>query len=142
MGLFPDVGISVLFFLLGMLALAWPASAQDVLQAAEMALERWDGDEAYRLAQTVLADRPTDPQALALLTKGAFYRGEYLEAAQWAARWEEIEPTNEQAKGWKGFAAQTAAAVQDLKMYTSPHFNLRLHEGRDGVLAEYALAAL
>ncbi|MBI3328730.1 MAG: tetratricopeptide repeat protein [Nitrospinae bacterium] len=136
------MGISVLFLLLGMLILTWPASAQDALQAAEVALERWDGDEAYRLAHTVLADRPKDAQALALLTKGAFYRGEYLEAAQWAARWEEVQPTNEQAKGWKGFAAQTAAAVQDLKTYSSPHFSLRLHEGRDGVLAEYALAAL
>ncbi len=127
---------------MGILTLAGPAFGQDVLKAAEAALERWDGDEAYRLAQTAVADRPEDPQVLALLTKGSFYRGEYLEAARWAARWGEIQPPNDQAKGWKVFAEQTVGAVQELKTFTSPHFILKLHEERDGVLVEYALPAL
>jgi tetratricopeptide (TPR) repeat protein len=52
------------------------------------------------------------------------------------------EPTNEYAKGWKAFSEQTAWAVQDFKTYTSPHFSLRLQEERDGILAQYVLAAL
>jgi tetratricopeptide (TPR) repeat protein len=110
--------------------------------AAEAALERWDGAEAYRLAQSVLAQRPDDPQVLALLAKGAFYRGTYDEAARWAARWSDAAREQEAARVWKAFAEQTAWAVQGFQSYTSPHFVLQLHEGRDGVLAEYALAAL
>jgi tetratricopeptide (TPR) repeat protein len=119
-----------------------PTWAQDVLTDAETALERWDGEAAYRLAQSVHRQRPQDPKVLALLTKASLYRGEYLEAARWAERWGEVEPTSDHAKGWKGFAEQTAWAVQDFKTYTSPHFILRLQEERDGILAEYALAAL
>jgi tetratricopeptide (TPR) repeat protein len=52
------------------------------------------------------------------------------------------EPANEYAKGWKAFSEQTAWAVQDLKTYTSPHFIVQLQEERDGILAEYVLAAL
>jgi tetratricopeptide (TPR) repeat protein len=116
--------------------------APDDLGAAEAAIERWDGDEAYRLAQTALSQTPHHPQALALLTKASLYRGEYLEAAQWAERWAAAEAANEHAKGWKAFAAQTAWAVHDFTVYTSPHFSLKLHAERDGVLAAYALAAL
>jgi tetratricopeptide (TPR) repeat protein len=128
--------------LMALLALASPALGQDMLRQAEVALERWDGEEAYRLARSVADERPRDPQVLALLTKAALYRGEYLEAARQAAQWREVEPENEYAKGWKAFAEQTAWAVQDFKTYTSPHFILRLQEERDGVLAEYALEAL
>ena len=42
----------------------------------------------------------------------------------------------------EGFSEQTAWAVQDFKAYSSPHFIVRLQDERDGVLAEYALAAL
>lgn len=118
------------------------ARAEDVLSAAEAALARWDGDEAYRLARTVLEQTPQHTQALALLTKASFYRGEYLEAAKWAERWAVAEPANDYAEGWKAFAEQTAWAVQDFTVYTSPHFILKLHEERDGILADYALAAL
>jgi tetratricopeptide (TPR) repeat protein len=119
-----------------------PAQAQDALSGAEAALERWDGAEAYRLALMALGQQPHHPQALALLTKASLYRGEYVEAAQWAERWATAEPTNEFAKGWKAFAEQSAWAVRDFTTHTSPHFILKLHEERDGVLAEYALAAL
>jgi tetratricopeptide (TPR) repeat protein len=128
--------------LVALLTVAGISSAQDVLTAAESALERWDGEEAYRLAQPIYSQRPQDPRVVSLLTKASLYRGEYLEAARLAERWAEIEPANESAKGWKTFAEQTAWAVQDLKTYSSPHFTLRLHEARDGVLAEYALDAL
>jgi tetratricopeptide (TPR) repeat protein len=121
---------------------AAPTWAQDPLSDAEAALERWDGEEAYRLAQPVQRQQPQDPRILALLTKASLYRGEYPEAARWAEQWMAAEPTNEYAKGWKAFAEQTAWAVQDFKTYTSPHFILRLQDERDGVLAEYALAAL
>ena len=134
--------LSLGLLLIALLALAAPTWAQDVLRQAEAALERWDGEEAYRLARPVADERPQDRQALALLAKAAFYRGEYLEAARWAAQWGEVEPGNEYAKGWQAFAEQTAWAVQDFKTYTSPHFVLRLQEERDGVLAEYALEAL
>jgi tetratricopeptide (TPR) repeat protein len=129
-------------FVIMLLSVVGPTWAQDVLTDAEAALERWDGDEAYRLAQSVSSQRPQDPRVVALLTKASLYRGEYREAAHWAERWAEVEPANEYAKGWKAFAEQTAWAVQDLKTYTSPHFRLRVHEERDGVLAEYALDAL
>jgi tetratricopeptide (TPR) repeat protein len=128
--------------LIVLLLVVAPTWAQDVLTDAEAALERWDGAEAYRLAQSVYDQHPQDPKLVALLTKASLYRGEYQEAARWAERWAEAEPTNDYAKGWKAFAEQTAWAVQDLKTYTSPHFMLRLHEERDGVLAEYALDAL
>jgi tetratricopeptide (TPR) repeat protein len=118
---------------------AW---AQDVLTEAEAALERWEGEEAYRLAQSVYSQRPQDAAVLALLTKASLYRGEYLEAVRWGERWIAVEPSNEYAKGWKAFAEQTTGAVQDLKTYTSPHFMVRLQEERDGILAEYVLAAL
>jgi len=116
--------------------------AGDGLTEAQAALERRDGGAAYRLAQCIHLQRPHDPQVLALLTKASLYRGEYVEAGQWAERWAEIEPSNDTAKGWKAFAEQTAWAVQDFKIYRSPHFVLRLQDERDGVLAEYALAAL
>jgi tetratricopeptide (TPR) repeat protein len=119
-----------------------PARAEEVLTAAEAALERWDGETAYRLAQSMHSQRPGDPQALALLTKASLYRGEYAEAEQWAAGWMEAEPSNDQAMGWKAFTAQTAWAVQGFKTYASPHFVLTLEDTRDGILAEYALAAL
>jgi tetratricopeptide (TPR) repeat protein len=119
-----------------------PARAEDALTEAEAALERWDGETAYRLAQSVHTQRPSDPQVLALLTKAALYRGEYTEAGQWAEDWIETEPSNADAKVWKAFAAQTAWAVHDFKTYASPHFLLRLQDERDGILAEYALAAL
>jgi tetratricopeptide (TPR) repeat protein len=127
---------------MALLIVAGPTWAQDVLTDAEAALERWDGEEAYRLAQSVHSQRPQDPKVLALLTKASHYRGEYLEAARWAERWAHSESTNEYAKGWKAFAEQSAWAVQDFKTYTSPHFILRLQEERDGILAEYALTAL
>jgi tetratricopeptide (TPR) repeat protein len=125
-----------------LLILVGPIWAQDVLTEAEAALERWDGEEAYRLAQSVQSQRPQDPKVLALLTKASLYRGEYLEAARWAEHWATAEPTNDYAKGWKAFAQQTASAVQDFKTYSSPHFIVRAQEERDGVLAEYALDAL
>jgi tetratricopeptide (TPR) repeat protein len=128
--------------LTALLALTGPSFAQDALSQAEAALERWDGAEAYRLGQSVYSLRPQDPKVLALLTKASLYRGDYLEAARWGEIWSQAEPTNDQAKGWKAFAEQTAWAVQDFKTYTSPHFVLRLQEERDGVLAEYALDAL
>lgn len=119
-----------------------PTWAEDDLSDAEAALERWDGEEAYRLAQSVHRQRPQDSRVLALLTKAALYRGEYLEAARWAEQWMAAEPANEYAKGWKAFSEQTAWAVQGLKTHTSPHFIVRLEDERDGILAEYALAAL
>ncbi len=119
-----------------------PTRAEDALTEAAAALERWDGETAYRLAQSVYTQRPGDPQAFALLTKASLYRGEYAEAGQWAAGWVEREPSNDYAKGWKAFAEQTAWAVHDFKTYASPHFVLRLQDERDGILAEYALAAL
>jgi tetratricopeptide (TPR) repeat protein len=136
------VSKSIGFLLIILLIVVGSTRAQEGLTPAEAALERWDGDEAYRLAQSIHSQRPQDPKVLALLTKASLYRGEYLEAARWGERWAETEPTNEQAKGWKAFAEQTAWAVQDFKTYTSPHFILRLQEERDGVLAEYALDAL
>jgi tetratricopeptide (TPR) repeat protein len=122
----------------------WAADhlAENNLSGAEAALERWDGEEAYRLAQWVHRQRPQDPRVLNLLTKAALYRGEYLEAARWAEQWMAAEPTNDYAKGWKAFSEHTAWAVQDFKTYTSPHFSLRLQEERDGMLAQYVLAAL
>ncbi len=128
--------------LVPLLLLAVPLFGQDILGQAETALERWDGEEAYRLVQSVHNQRPQDPRVLALLTKASLYRGEYAEAARWGERWAEAEPANEYAKGWKAFAEQSAWAVQDFKTYTSPHFILRLQAERDGVLAEYALDAL
>jgi len=133
---------AALSFLLGLLLWTVPGLAQDPLAEAEAALERWDGEQAYRLAHTLLSERSQDPQVLALLTKGAFYRGEYREAARWAERWGESQPARESPKGWKAFAEQTAWAVEGLKTYTSPHFVVSLHDRQDGVLAEYALAAL
>jgi tetratricopeptide (TPR) repeat protein len=124
------------------LALVGRVLAQEALGQAEAALERWDGEEAYRLASPLYREGAADPKVIALLTKASLYRGEYREAARWAERWSEVEPANELAKGWKTFAEQTAWAVQDLKTYQSPHFVLRLHEAHDGVLAEYALEAL
>lgn len=128
--------------LMMLLIVAAPTWAQDTLSNAEAALERWDGEEAYRLAQPVQHQRPQDPRVLALLTKASLYRGEYLEATRWAEQWMAAEPTNEYAKGWKAFSEQTAWSVQDFKTYTSPHFMVRLQDERDGVLVEYALAAL
>ncbi|HSF32536.1 MAG TPA: tetratricopeptide repeat protein [Candidatus Tectomicrobia bacterium] len=128
--------------LVPLLLLAVPVFGQDILGQAETALERWDGEEAYRLVQSIHNQRPQDPRVLALLTKASLYRGEYAEAARWGERWAEAEPANEYAKGWKAFAEQSAWAVQDFKTYTSPHFILRLQAERDGVLAEYALDAL
>ena len=140
-----QVGVKVLWFpfiiLLAPFAVG-PAWAQDVLTEAEAALERWDSEEAYRLAQSVPSQRPQDAAVLALLLKASLYRGEYLEAARWGERWIAVEPSNEYAKGWKAFAEQTAGAVQDLTTYTSPHFMVRLQEERDAILAEYVLAAL
>jgi tetratricopeptide (TPR) repeat protein len=118
------------------------AFGQDGLDLAEAAIERWDGDEAYRLAHAAHQQEPHNARALALLTKAALYRGAYLEASQWAERWAAAEPANEQAKGWQGFAEQTAWAARDFTVHTSPHFSLTLSEARDGVLADYALAAL
>jgi tetratricopeptide (TPR) repeat protein len=119
-----------------------PTWAADALTDAEAALQRWDGEVAYRLAQSVHAQQPRDPRVLALLAKSSLYRGEYVEAGRWAESWVEAEPANDSAKGWKAFAEQTAWAVQDFKTYTSPHFILQLQDERDGILAEYALAAL
>lgn len=116
--------------------------AEDALTEAEAALARWDGEVAYRLAQSVHTERPGDPQVLALLTKASLYRGEYVEAGNWAGRWLETEPASDHAKGWKAFAEQTSWAVQGFKTYTSPHFVLQLEDERDGILAEYALTAL
>ncbi len=125
-----------------LLSVVGPVWAQDVLSEAAAALERWDGAEAYRLAQSVHSQRPQDAAVLALLTKASFYRGDYQEAARWGDQWMAVEPSSEYAKGWKAFAEQTTWAVQDLTTYTSPHFTVRLQEERDAVLAEYALAAL
>jgi tetratricopeptide (TPR) repeat protein len=133
---------SAAFALVALVLLAAPLFGQDILGQAETALERWDGEEAYRLVQSVHNQRPQDPRTLALLTKASLYRGEYLEAARWGERWAEAEPANEYAKGWKAFAEQTAWAVQDFTTYTSAHFILRLQAERDAVLAEYALGAL
>jgi tetratricopeptide (TPR) repeat protein len=133
---------TAVFALVTLLLLAAPLFGQDILAQAETALERWDGEEAYRLVLSVHHQRPQDPRVLALLTKASLYRGEYLEAAHWGERWAEAEPANEYAKGWKAFAEQSAGAVQDFKTYTSPHFILRLQGERDEVLAEYALDAL
>jgi tetratricopeptide (TPR) repeat protein len=119
-----------------------PTWAADALTDAEAALQRWDGEVAYRLAQSVHAQQPRDPRVLALLAKSSLYRGEYVEAGRWAESWVEAEPANDSAKGWKAFTEQTAWAVQDFKTYTSPHFILQLQDERDGILAEYALAAL
>jgi tetratricopeptide (TPR) repeat protein len=119
-----------------------PTRAEDALTEAEAALERWDGETAYRLAQSAHTQVPGDPHALALLTKASLYRGEYVEAGHWAAGWMKTEPSNDQAKGWKAFAEQTAWAVQDFKTHASQHFVLKLHDERDGILAEYALTAL
>jgi tetratricopeptide (TPR) repeat protein len=133
---------SIVFLIIILSIVVSSTWAQDILPDAEAALERWDGEAAYRLAQSVHSQRPKDPNVLALLTKASLYRGEYSEAGRWAEAWVEVEPTNEYAKGWKAFAEQTAWAVQDFKTYTSPHFILRLQQERDGILAEYALAAL
>jgi tetratricopeptide (TPR) repeat protein len=130
------------FALVTLLLLVAPLFGQDILGQAETALERWDGEEAYRLLQFGHDQPPQDPRVLALLTKASLYRGEYLEAAGWGERWAEAEPANEHAKGWKAFAEQSAWAVQDFKTYTSAHFILRLQAERDEVLAEYALDAL
>jgi hypothetical protein len=101
--------------LLVLLITVAPTWAQDTLIEAEAALERWDGEEAYRLAQPAQRQRPQDPKVLALLTKASLYRGEYMDAARWAEQWIATEPTNEYAKGWKAFSEQTAWAVQDLR---------------------------
>jgi tetratricopeptide (TPR) repeat protein len=118
------------------------AFGQDLLRDAEAALERWDSQTAHDLAHAALGQQGQSARALALLTKASLYRGEYDEAAQWAERWAAVEPANEQAQGWKAFAEQTAWAVHDFATYTSAHFRLRLQAERDGVLADYALAAL
>ena len=94
--------------LLVLLAAVAPAWAQDTLSKADAALNRWDGEEAYRLALSIQGQRPDDPQVLAVLTKASLYRGEYTEAARWADQWIAAEPANEYAKGWKAFSEQTA----------------------------------
>jgi tetratricopeptide (TPR) repeat protein len=119
-----------------------PTWAQDTLSEAEAALNRWDGEAAYRLARPIQRQRPDDPKVLALLTKASLYRGEYTEAGHWAEQWIAADPASEYAKGWQGFSQASAWAVQDFKSYSSPHFVIRLQDERDGILAEYALAAL
>jgi len=108
--------------LMMLLMVAAPTWALDTLSDAEAALERWDGEEAYRLAQPVQRQRPQDPRVLALLTKASLYRGEYLEATHWAEQWMAAEPTNEYAKGWKAFSEQTAWSVQDFQDLHQPAF--------------------
>jgi tetratricopeptide (TPR) repeat protein len=129
--------------LTALLGLATSAVGQDALREAATVLERWDGDDAYHLVRPLVEARPQDPEVLTLLTKASLYRGEYLEAARWAERWSEVAPhQKEQAQAWKAFAEQTAWAVKDFKTYSSPHFTLMVDEARDGILAEYVLAAL
>jgi tetratricopeptide (TPR) repeat protein len=133
---------SLMALLTVLFGIAAAACGQDALHEAEAVLERWDGEDAYRLVRPLAEARPQDPEVLALLTKASLYRGEYPEAARWAERWGEVASKKEQAQAWKTFAEQTAWAVRDFKTYRSPHFMLMLDEARDGILAEYALAAL
>jgi tetratricopeptide (TPR) repeat protein len=133
---------SLLALATALLGLAGAAHGQDALRQAEAIMERWDGDDAYQLVRPLAEVRPQDPEVLALLTKSSLYRGQYDEAVRWAERWGEVAPQKAQAQAWKAFAEQTAWAVQGFKTYTSAHFMLTLDEARDGILAEYALAAL
>ncbi|MBI5439639.1 MAG: tetratricopeptide repeat protein [Deltaproteobacteria bacterium] len=131
---------------LGLLLFAVPAFADAAalgsLEAIEERLERWDVEGASREVRSLLAAEPRTPETLELAARVALHRGEYAEARRLIQAALELDPSDEERKGFALFVDGTLAAVTPLTRHETPHFLLYLDEQRDGILVEYVRDAL
>jgi tetratricopeptide (TPR) repeat protein len=134
---------SVLTLLLALSLLSgWPGWAASPLDDLKAKLARWEIEPAWDQAQQLLARKPLNPELLELAAYLAFYRGDYSQALTKARDALANGAKGKHLQNFQLFVQRTHDIVRQYRSYTSPHFELRLDENRDGILAGYLLDAL
>ena len=133
-------------------AVLWsPAAARDEapaapdesgVEAARELLGAWRVEEARPVVSRLMAERPGSAEALDLGALLAYYEGDYDGALETVERALEVEAEDDRRQGLRLLLQQTRDATRGFRRFESEHFVLYLHDARDGILAEPALAAL
>lgn len=119
-----------------------PTLAASPVEEFQAKLSRWDAEEAYAQLQPLLKQDPQNPELLEAAAYIAFYRGDYGEALAKIREALARGPAEERKQSFQLFIQQTYDVIRPYKLYQSDHFELRLDEKRDGILAGYILDAL
>ncbi len=130
------------------LAVASPGHAEDPtpggadVETARELLGAWRVEDARPVVERLMEAQPESVDALDLAALLAYYEGAYAKALATVEKALAIHAEDEQRQGLRLLLQQTHDVVRRFERHESDHFLIHLHEERDGILAEPALAAL
>ena len=118
------------------------APAESGIEAARELLGAWRVEEARPVVSRLMEEQPGSAEALDLGALLSYYEGDYAGALETVERALEVEAEDDQRQALRLLLQRTRDATRRFRRFESEHFLLYLHDERDGILAEPALAAL
>jgi Flp pilus assembly protein TadD len=121
---------------------AHPIRAADSLDGIRAGLARWDAEQAWELAKSLLEREPRNPKLLEITAYVAFFRGDYAQALSKIREAMAEGAPEEDLRDFQLFVQRTYDIIRHHAVYSSDHFELKLDEKMDGILVRYLLDAL
>jgi tetratricopeptide (TPR) repeat protein len=138
-----SLGWSVLILLVALNSLfVYPIWAASSLESVSARLARWDIEQAWEQARTLLDQEPFNPELLELAAYVDFYRGDYAQALSRIREAVARGVQGENLQNLQVFVQRTYDIIRHYATFSNDHFELRLDEERDGILAGYLLNTL
>lgn len=131
------IAFSLIFLFLWILPSSGQTAFPLVLSSLKEKLERWDVEEAWREAESLLTAETRNPQVLEMASHIAFHRGDYAGARKMIRSAIEVGGEDEKRKAFSLFIEATTSVISTFKEYESPHFLIYLDEKQDGILFDY-----
>lgn len=119
-----------------------PLMADNSLESLKAGLGSWDVEQAWEQAKTLLDQEPMNPELLEFTAYVDFYRGDYARALSRIAEAMAKGAREEELRGFQIFVQQTSDIIRPYGTYSSEHFELKLDDKKDGILAGYLLETL
>jgi len=136
------IAFSLLFLFLWILPSLGQAVSHQVLSSLKEKLQRWDVEEAWREAETLLIQENRNHQVLEIAAQIAFHRGDYAVARKLIQSALAGGGEDEKRKALSLFIETTLGVVSTFQKYESPNFVIHLDEQQDGILVDYLRDAL
>ncbi len=122
--------------------LVYPVQAASDLEGITARLARWEVEQAWEDARPLLSQEPFNQELLELIAYVDFYRGDYAQALSRIREAMTRGAQGETLQGFQVFVQRTYDIISRYATYSSDHFELRLDEEADGILATYLLNTL
>ena len=120
----------------------WPIWAASPAESIRAKLAGWEIEQAGEEVWRLLEREPLNPELLELAAYIDFYRGDYAQALSKTREALARGGKGEQLQNFQLFVQRSYDIIRQYSTFSSSHFELRLAEKQDGILAVYLLDAL